>query len=197
MAKTTTGLDGGPGAWLGIAAGDEDAQSAIACETGYSMLACYRGADGSLSPLGSTKARYGLAGSSCFVAGTPISTPEGDAAIESLVPGTRIYGYDVEGHRLGTVHVEHVTPRTKYDIGTVVLSNGTELRVTSEHPFFVRGLGFVLARDLETGDRLLDADGSDVRVERIDSFDGEGEVYDVSVDGPHDYFAGGVLVHNY
>jgi len=27
--------------------------------------------------------------------------------------------------------------------------------------------------------------------------DDDGQVYDVSVDGPQDYFAGGVLVHNY
>ncbi len=69
--------------------------------------------------------------------------------------------------------------------------------MTSEHPFFVKSVGFVEARDLQTGDRLVGSDGGDVRIERIEPFEDEAAVYDLTVDGPHDYFASGVLVHNY
>ncbi len=61
------------------------------------------------TPLGSPVARYGLAGSSCFVAGTPVETPAGEVAIESLLPGERVLGFDVDAKRFGTERVVRVS----------------------------------------------------------------------------------------
>src|SRR5262249_37880912 len=132
-----------------------------------------------------------------FVAGTPIATTHGDVAIERLAPGDALFAYDVDARAKAIDHVLRVSRRDMDDVGTILLSNGTELRVTREHPFFVPGRGFVAAGDLGPGDPLLSRDGSAVRVLSSSEFVEKATVYNVSAEAPHDYFAGGVLVHNY
>jgi intein/homing endonuclease len=44
---------------------------------------------------------------------------------------------------------------------------------------------------------LTRTDGTTVAVRSRGTFDGSARVFDLSVTAPHDYFANGVLVHNY
>ncbi len=176
----------------------------VECDAGYALSVCVRGADGRLSPV--ADARYGVAGASCFVGATLIATPGGDVAIESLKRGDVVValGPGVGGATtsattgsVGRAHVTHVKAIERDDVGEVVLSNGVTLRATKDHPFFLSDGSLVKAGELGRGVALVSRDGGAVTVVSAGPFDQKARVFDLSVDGPHDYFAGGVLVHNY
>ncbi|MCY9517757.1 polymorphic toxin-type HINT domain-containing protein [Paenibacillus apiarius] len=46
--------------------------------------------------------------------------------------------------------------------------NGTTIITTAEHPFWVAGEGWVEARDLKEGDKLVELDDQEVPIEDID-----------------------------
>lgn len=167
----------------------------IDCDGGYLLMACVRDAKGAMRP--AAEAVHGIAGPSCFAAGTPVATPSGEVAIERLRPGDAVFGYDVEGASRRVLRVNRVAEREARPVATLLLSSGAELRVTAEHPIFVQGRGYVHARALEIGDVLLGEDGAPVTLTARTDFDHRTTVYDLSVDGLQNYFAGGVLVHNY
>ena len=126
----------------------------------------------------------------CIGEGTIVETASGPVAVQHLRVGDRIWSYDVErGQRVlasVTAMRSHVAP------GALRIG---ELVVTAEHPVFSEG-NFVPAGELELEDRLLNFDLNRITIERIDRIDHPIAVYDVTVDGVHNYFAGGLLVHN-
>ena len=134
----------------------------------------------------------------CFVAGTPINTPRGPRAIETLRAGDTVWSWDVDaGVRAeGTILATRTTHgRT---VGALGLSDGTHLTVTRRHPFYRADTEqWVDAEALEPGAMLLKMNADSVVLDFV-SWDGESAtVYNLTVDGPRTYFAGGVLVHNY
>lgn len=139
----------------------------------------------------------------CFVAGTPVLTPEGERAIESLSAGDVVVSYDPSSRRLVSATVHVVRTRHAPSIGRVQTSDGRALRVTPNHPFFIADEEtWRVAGNLEVGDVLLALDGSRrlrmVSIEVVELDMGESvEVWNLSVEAPHTYFANGLLVHNY
>lgn len=82
----------------------------------------------------------------------------------------------------------------------VLMSTGEELKCTREHPFSVKGKGWVAAFDLQPEDEFLTADGRECKVTKtwIEALDKPETTYNFEVEGCHNYFVGesGVLVHN-
>ena len=78
--------------------------------------------------------------------------------------------------------------------------DGTEIKTTKEHPFWVEGEGFVEAKDLQPGDTLRLADGKNAAVEKVwvEVLDEAVAVYNFEVADYHTYFVSEmeVLVHN-
>ena len=162
----------------------------VTCSRPYALTAC----DGAGRPIG--RARYGLSGAPCLAEGTPIATPAGDVPIEALRPGDAVYGYDHERDRTVVVHVQR-TRSSKQAVGRITLEDGTTLEATAAHPIWVEALGdYRPAGELDRGHALRLSTGT-AAIERIGPFERRTTVVDISVDGPHNYFAAGVLVHNY
>ena len=135
----------------------------------------------------------------CFVAGTPVSTEEGQRAIEEVEAGDKVWAYDEETGEKGLKEVEEVFV-SETDKLIHVETDREEIITTELHPFYVEGLGFVQAGCLKEGYELVCLDGgkeaiTDVRVEWLEE---PVEVYNFEVADYHTYYVGDgdVLVHN-
>jgi len=127
----------------------------------------------------------------CIAAGTLIATENGPLPVESLRVGDRVVGFDPETRRRVVTTVTAMVPKA----AATTLRLGDGLRVTPDHPVFADG-AFRPAGALSPGSGLLTEDGAPLVAASLERVSGEVTVYDLSVDWPHTYFAGGVLVHN-
>ena len=135
----------------------------------------------------------------CFVAGTLVSTEDGQRAIEEVEAGDKVWAYDEETGGKALKEVEEVFV-SETDKLIHVETDKEEIITTELHPFYVEGLGFVQAGCLQEGYELVCLDGgketiTDVRVEWLEE---PVEVYNFEVADYHTYFVGDgdVLVHN-
>ncbi len=139
----------------------------------------------------------------CFVLGTSIATPTGDQAIESLRAGDLVWSWDVDAQRRVPGVIERTKRRTAARLITFTLPDGGSVTTTPNHPFFAAGARtWVEAGRLAAGDGLLRRDGETTVPTSITTVtereDTGGEtVIDLTVSPHHNYFAAGLLVHNY
>jgi len=71
--------------------------------------------------------------------------------------------------------------------------------VTEEHPFYVIGKGWIKAKDITVNDECKSYNGKTaLKVLSIRKLTEKNEVYNLEVDGNHNYFVGKfrILVHN-
>lgn len=153
----------------------------------------------------------------CFVAGTPVHTPEGMVPIEDIAPGDLVLSRCEQTGETGfqpvlDVFVTHPEELHRVSIRSQDGSSATELRGTGEHPFYVVDADrFVPMSELKIGDRLSLGRGgvayvTDIQVERgPPSSQGRLTTYNFEVANWHTYFVGdlpdvdgadGVWVHN-
>jgi hypothetical protein len=148
------------------------------------------GADGKpIKPAGLSPLRV-VSGSSCFAAGTPLLTPEGSRLIEQFQPGDSVLSR-AESEPNGppaSKAVEAVFVR----LGRIlhVHIGGQVIRTTSEHPFWVVGVGWRKAGKLVVGDPLLGHDGRTVLVDDLLDTGEYERVYNLRVADHHTYFVG-------
>ena len=138
----------------------------------------------------------------CFAAGTPVMTPDGSKAIESLRVGDAIYSRDQHDPAapLDVQHVEQVfrkiAPLWTASIG------GQPIRMTSEHPLYVQDVGWVPLREIRVGAAVLGMNGEWVTIAEVTPSDVAVEVYNIQVASHHTFFIGDALwgfsvwVHN-
>lgn len=140
----------------------------------------------------------------CFPAGTLVATPGGQQPIETLHVGDQVLAEDPT---TGKVAVERVLAVLKDPVSPLMevrLSDGSRIKVTVSHPFWVDGnadfanAGWRAAGELQVGDRLRTASGADVTVVGLRYHVGQAIVYTLTVSLDHTFFVGSarVLVHN-
>ena len=132
---------------------------------------------------------------SCFGAGTQVQTLSGPRAIETLAVGDIVLTQDPATGGLGyqPVVATHHNPPS----GTFRIKLGGEAIVASPfHRFWVAGRGWVMARDLQAGDRLRTLGGI-AAVESVNSGQIE-PVFNLDVAQDATFFAGrtAALVHD-
>ncbi len=127
----------------------------------------------------------------CFIAGTKIQLPNGIKYIEDIEVGDMVKSFDV-----GTSSVVNskVTETFAHSDRYYMILNGN-IKTTSVHPFYSDG-DWIEAGDLSIGDKILHVDGLEHTIETIELSDESVTVYNFEVDGTHNYFAEGYLVHN-
>ncbi|MEC0119532.1 polymorphic toxin-type HINT domain-containing protein [Paenibacillus apiarius] len=123
----------------------------------------------------------------CFSAGTKVKTEQGLKPIEEIQVGDQVQTRNEETGELGYHPVEELFQR-ETDETYHVKVNGTTIITTAEHPFWVAGQGWVEARDLKKGDKLVDLDDQEVPIEDIDVKKERITVYNFRVQGIHNYF---------
>jgi RHS repeat-associated protein len=160
-------------------------------------------------------------GGGCFVAGTPVHTPEGFERIENIEVGDQVWSYNLETEQWEASEVTRTfTHSFKGELVTVSYDGGSVV-ATDNHPFWVvsgddlgsrpqpeesgefhwtGGGAWVCAGDLREGDVLLlrEGDSRTTLVASLDFREVETTVYNFEVRGLHNYAVsnGGILVHN-
>lgn len=133
----------------------------------------------------------------CFVEGTQIYTSEGYKPVENFLPGDEIVTYDNTSKKIASGTVKKVHRAKVNTVIELTFSNGTQIKTTRQHPYYVENKGWVLAKDLVKGDTCLDKLGNTVLVESVRSSRGEYEVFNLhNVVPNHTFFANDILVHN-
>jgi len=135
----------------------------------------------------------------CFVAGTPVLTPDGPRAIESLQPGELVLAYDVDRGALVPQPIGATLTRTVPVVLDLAVAAET-ITCSPEHPFWTpEERRWRLAGSLEPGAALLAADGATVKVEAVRPRPaGDWQVHNITVSGLSTYFVSsmGIVVHN-
>ncbi len=135
----------------------------------------------------------------CFTGDTLIKTSDGYKKIKDIKEGDSVLSENEETGEKGYKKVKNTFIR---EIETLVkvYVDGNVINTTKEHPFYVLDKGWVLAKNLKTGDLLRIADGTAKRVLeiKIDKLETPIKVYNFEVEDWHTYFVSetGVLVHN-
>ncbi|MBS2011355.1 MAG: Hint domain-containing protein [Deltaproteobacteria bacterium] len=146
----------------------------------------------------------GCRGGNCFAKGTPVATPSGDVAIESLHEGDTVLASDPREPGAGPAPRRVVATKKTEEraVLAVAIARGATLEtivVTPEHPFYVDGRGWTLAGALEPGLPLTTSAGTtQALVASITELDRTVIVYNIEVEDLHTYFVGAshALVHN-
>lgn len=137
---------------------------------------------------------------SCFVAGTLVMTATGLVAIENIKVGDIVVSADPDTIEVYNKPVVDVFSR-EVDRLVHLTINNEEITTTFDHPFYVKGKGFINATNLWIGAELVNKDGCTIVVENIFKEYLEGQttkVYNFKVDDYHTYFVGNnyIWVHN-
>ncbi|MEJ2044513.1 MAG: polymorphic toxin-type HINT domain-containing protein [Reinekea sp.] len=137
-----------------------------------------------------------------FAAGTMVSTPNGLEAIESLKPGDQILSQDENSGELTYKTISDAYSHVHENGMTLTIASSTGkqevITTTAEHPFYVKGKGFVPAGELTVADTLQSASGDPITILDIDNTPLNLTAYNYAVADYHTYFVGesGVWVHN-
>ena len=138
----------------------------------------------------------------CFVAGTPVLTPDGPKAIDQFKVGDQILSRPQDNPQ-GPVRTSVVEELFKLTAPIMELRlGGQTIATTAEHPFYVAQKGWVRAENLESGDLLVGDCGEWTSVDSIRRTKRHEPVFNVRVAVDHTYFIGdddwgfSVWVHN-
>jgi hypothetical protein len=125
-------------------------------------------------------------------------------AIQHVQIGHYVLGYDVSTQRTIAAPVTRAVNHGRSPCLRIVLDNGAELRLTADHPVAL-SIGacvrWVKAGSLMIGQQVLIGNDLDrpivlQSIAIIEPMDREQDVYDLNIDSVHNFFAGGILVHN-
>jgi hypothetical protein len=138
----------------------------------------------------------------CFVAGTKVHTRVGLKNIEDIKVGELVLSKDEKTGKMTYKPVVQLFKNNNKQIYNVTTINEESTKetigTTAEHPFWVDGHGWILAKDLKINDKLTSANGKFINVVSIKLDDQRQDTYNFEVADYHTYFVGdnGVWVHN-
>jgi hypothetical protein len=160
-------------------------------------------AAGILNNLGSLRAisksrRYRSMHCNCFVEGTPVDTPEGPRAIQSIEEGDRVLTRsEVEPCQAPTQgRVTGVFRSLAPAILWLTFSTGQVIGTTPGHEVWTERAGWTYAGLLKPGDALIDRSGNRSLVREIHLELTPKSVYNLEVESTHTFFVDGLWVHN-
>ena len=146
---------------------------------------------------GNSHPYHGNAHTRCFVAGTPVYSNDGFVNIELLKVNDTLSSYNVATGVVELMQVSHTSNRITTNVYQVVTNLDTFI-VTGEHPFYVEGRNWTEVKDLKAGDELRSLLNTKISVIKIEKLEVEKTVYNIEVNGNHNFYVGQgkVLVHN-
>ncbi|MCO8271813.1 polymorphic toxin-type HINT domain-containing protein [Actinoplanes sp. TRM 88003] len=139
--------------------------------------------------------------SNSFLAGTLVLMADGTSKpIEKVEPGDTVKATDAAtGLSEPQQVVASITGSGDKSLVELTVAGAT-ITATAGHKFYSPGRGWIIADDLEPGDKLRDTGGRTVAVKATRDYKAKTEVYNLTVDNTHTYYVKAghnqVLVHN-
>ena len=141
---------------------------------------------------------------SCVTAGTLVTLADGRTTpIELINPYDKIIAYDTINYKKTTASVEKLLIHNdkKYSISNLKFSNHTDLKITDNHPIFIKGKGWVPVDKLKPGDVVYQYDRTSKKfidskiVSIIKDVSMSNIVYNLKTTQGN-YIANDILIHN-
>lgn len=143
----------------------------------------------------------------CFVKGTPVLTSTGYKPIEEIKIGEYVYSYNHGKHKIELKKVLRSFSQPLYNrkVVTITTESGKTIVCTDNHKIFnVESNTYTRADSLHLGNSVLGTYNVDespkVYAEKIKSIKIEEheeiEVFDLTIEDNHNFFANSILVHN-
>jgi hypothetical protein len=195
---------------------------AYRCKPGFgaSRVLGRIGLEAGMAALGMKFSGFDLCFDICFVAGTPVATPDGYKPIEQIKAGNQVISRDTATGATAPREVLSTSKRTVTELIVVELADAATgkvvetVRATPEHPVFVDGTGWTPLEKVGVGTSIVTRAGPDLivrsvtrerRPEGVAVYNFEVQVTPAGEDSDpralgHSYFvgtaSGGVWVHN-
>ena len=136
----------------------------------------------------------------CFAAGTPIATPRGYVPIEQIQAGDEVYAFDHEHGAVVAAQVKQAFTNQADWMCHLMFFSGVVLvatfTCTPGHPIWSENRqAYVPASDLLSGELVRSVNG-DTFVAGATFYTLGAATFNFEVEGHHNYFAAGILVHN-
>ena len=133
----------------------------------------------------------------CFKAGTLIYTSKGLKPIENVSVEDSVYSVNTKTKAFGLSKVSKTLKRKTSGVYKIEFKTDT-VYVTSEHPFYVKNIGWIPVKDLKVNDILINSNKEDVVISNVTKVDESTTVYNLEVEENHNYFITDdkILVHN-
>ncbi len=171
---------------------------------GGAITGAITGASSGIKSLGSTsKLMNGkstnIKPSDCFVAGTKILTEHGKKNIEDVKVGDKVWSWNEKTNKQELKPVVQLFRNNKRDLVYITVG-GEKITTTTEHPFYVKGKGWVRAKNLLDTDILVCYNDNEQKIGsvQIEYAENSVQTYNFEVEGNHNYYVGdkSVLAHN-
>ena len=135
----------------------------------------------------------------CFVAGTKVKTENGFKNIEDIKIGDKVYSYNLNNNSLELKKVLNTIKSNTIDTYKVTIG-GKTVEMSPKHQIYIIDKGWVRAYNLKVGDKLLDVNGKQITISKIEykKYDSPIDTYNLTIEGNNNYFVTDiqVLVHN-
>ena len=135
----------------------------------------------------------------CFVKGTKVKTENGFKNIEDIKIGDKVYSYNLNNNSLELKKVLNTIKSNTIDTYKATIG-GKTVEMSPKHQLYIIDKGWVRAYDLNVNDKLLDVNGKQVSISKIEyiKYDSPIDTYNLTIEGNNNYFVTDiqVLVHN-
>ncbi len=135
----------------------------------------------------------------CFPAGTKITLADGsEKNIEDLTTDDKLLTYNEKTGILSEGTIGNILKKKEFLLIQLETEDGSIVKSTPLHKFYIKGKGWVAAQDIVKGDVVIKKDKSESVIVDRNDLSGEVDVYHIlDVKDNHTYFAEGILVHNF
>jgi hypothetical protein len=133
----------------------------------------------------------------CFTEGTLVYAKNGLKSIELINVGDSVYTFNLRTLKIELGKVVRTFAKDVQELYTLTTTS-QNINVTAEHPFYVIDKEWIPVKELKHGDKFKTIHNSSEEVKSSQVIKKSVTVYNIKVDGNHNYFVtnGYILVHN-